>query len=415
MLCGSLKSNGLADPFKNNEDDTFPEEQLPPPLQEHDAPSADHPTRKGRQSEKPANGDLNHAAHPARYQHAAQMQQQAMLQQAPFPSYFDMWPAHAAAMSQAFGASGMGVAGMGNAEQNGAAAAAAAAFQTSMNMSAHQLAGLPLPQAGMHPATAAAKLAAVSSPSLQADTCRGAGLLSLGPAPSAVATAAAAAPPSQEAGPSSEAEQPPLTALTASMMVPQSSTAVGTTGIMHRPLLYPNVPGGTPSLFHTGLAPAATQAAASSAALISSGFPSSFPFPLNMPTLDANGNGTYPSAAADASRLSQLGLYGQHLPAFAHAAHTAGMGNFLPTPFAVNSHQGPVKSESTAAASAAADQGGLPSAAAGIAGEAGRKRKSPGSSQKRGARAGGAGGDAGGAVIARRAANRPPPQVKALP
>ncbi|KAL0032413.1 hypothetical protein WJX79_010192 [Trebouxia sp. C0005] len=28
MLCGSLNRNGLADPFKNNEDDTFPEEQL---------------------------------------------------------------------------------------------------------------------------------------------------------------------------------------------------------------------------------------------------------------------------------------------------------------------------------------------------------------------------------------------------
>ena len=135
--------------------------------------------RKGRQNEMPINEGPLHAGHPAHYhqQYQPHMQQHAASQHLHFPSYFDMWPAHAAAVSQAFGANlglganGMGVRGMRHHDQNGSAAAtshagdaAASAFQSSINMSAYQMAGLPVlqPLSGMQSATAAAKPDAIS-------------------------------------------------------------------------------------------------------------------------------------------------------------------------------------------------------------------------------------------------------------
>ncbi|KAL3157100.1 hypothetical protein ABBQ38_001346 [Trebouxia sp. C0009 RCD-2024] len=412
MLCGSLKSNGLADPFKNNEDDTFPEEQLPPPLQEHATASVDHPPRKGRQSGKAPAAGFAHAVYPALYQqqHAAQMQQPSASQQLHLPSYIDMWPTHAAAISQAFGANmGFGANGsISSLYQNAGAAAganaAAAAFAA--NMSAYQASGLPLPQ------TMPAALNAKAAPSADAVTNP-----SLPPHASPVPHCEPATAPvpavsaSQHATPASEAQQPPV--VPATSVLPQTSAAVGVTATMHPPMQYPTPPGSLPPLLHPSLAPPAVQATASTAAPPMSGFPGSFPFPPNTSAADAFNPAMHCSTAADMARLtqSQLGWYAQHLPPFG-GAHPPGLNGFLPTPFALNTDQARPKAEDTSAvASAAAGVPGLSTAAVGTAGEAGRKRKASGAAQRKGSRAGGAPGDAGGPVIARRAANRPPPQV----
>ena len=421
MLCGSLKSNGLADPFKNNEDDSFPEEQLPPPLQEHGPAAGDQLPKKGRQNEKPINEGPLHAGHPAHYhqQYQPHMQQHAASQHLHFPSYFDMWPAHAAAVSQAFGANlglganGMGVRGMRHHDQNGSAAAtshagdaAASAFQSSINMSAYQMAGLPVlqPLSGMQSATAAAKPDAISVSAPRADSPPNASSSDAKPAAAAVA----AAPSTEAAEGSAQPQQLPTGTAAPFTVLPQQSAAVGTTGIVHRPLQYPTPAGMVPSLFLPNMPANATQTTGNTAALPNGSCPGSFPFPPGMPPGDALPTSMCYSTAGDASRLaqSQLGLYAQHLPAFASAGNTAGIGGFFPASFAPNSNQAP--SGGTAAASAAVDQSGVSSAAAG---ETGRKRKSPGSSQKKGPRGGVVHGDAGGPVIARRAANRPPPQV----
>ena len=427
MLCGSLKSNGLADPFKNNEDDSFPEEQLPPPLQEHDPAAADQLPRKGRQSEKPTDEGPLHAGHAAYYhqQHPAQMQQHAASQHLHFPSCLGMWPAHAAAVSQAFGANlglvanGMGSRGMRHPHQNGSDAdtshagdAAASAFQSSMNTSAYQMAGLPMlqPLSGMQTATAAAKPDAVLASAPQADNLP----KPAGSDANLAATAVAAAPSTEEAQGSTQAQQLPAETAAPFMMPPQQSTAVGTSGIVDRPLQCPTPAGMVPSLFLPNLPPNATQTTGGTAALPNGSCPSSFPFPPSVPAGDALPANVCYSTAGDGSRLaqSQLGLYAQHLPAFAATGNPAGVSRFFPAPFAPSGNQAPVKSGATAAASAAVDQSGVSLAAGGAAAaETGRKRKSPGSSQKKGPKGGGVHGDAVGPVIARRAANRPPPQV----
>ena len=412
MLCGSLKSNGLADPFKNNEEDTFPEEQLPPPLQEHGS-AVDQPLRKGRQSERaPAPEGLVHAVHPAGYQpqDMPQVQQPASSQQLHFPSYFDMWPAHAAAMSQAlganmrFGANGIETGGMRhlNQDSDAAARASSAAAAFGVNPSAYQAAGL-LPSQAIsngYAATAGATTDAVTNSSLPSDSSPELDK------PKAPATVVPAVLASQEAPPASEAPQPP--GLPASSVAPQASTAVAASGAMHRPVQSPTPPGSLPPLRHPSLPHAAVPA--STAATLSSSFPGSFLFLPNAPAADSFAPALHSSTAADVTRLaqSQLGWYAQHLPPFTGPANPAGLNGYLPSPFVLDTHQVPLKAESPAAV----DADGLSSAAAGLAVEAGRKRKSPGSSQKKGPRTGGASGDTGGPVIARRAANRPPPQVK---
>lgn len=413
MLCGSLKSNGLADPFKNNEDATFAEEQLPPPLQEHATASMDHPARKGRQSEKLAAVGLAHAALPAFYQqqHAAQMQQPSASQQVQFPPYFDMWPAHAAAISQAlganmgFGANGMGLGGMQNLHQNGGTAAAgtsaAAAAAFGANMSAYQTSGLPLPQtvpAGVN-AKAAPVSDAITNPSLHPHTSPelrdGTGEPAAAPMPPVSA--------SQKTTLASEA-QPPLV-LPASSVLPYASTAAGAAATTHPPMQYPTPPGSLPPLLHPSLAPPASQ---TTAAAPISGFPGSFPFPPNTSAADAFGPAMH--SVADMTRLtqSQLGWYAQHLAPFSGTAHPAALNGFLPTPFALNTNPVCPKADNPAVASAAA---GVPGVSA-AAGEPAKKRKTSGAVQRKGSKAGGVNADAGGPVIARRAANRPPPQVQ---
>lgn len=395
MLCGSLKSNGLADPFKNNEDDTFPEEQLPPYLQEHSS-AVDQPPRKGRQNEMaPAPEGLARAVHSAGYQslHMPQVQQPASSQQLHFPSYLDMWPAHAAAMSQALGANarfnanGTGIVGMRHLHQNSNAGCAPAAAAFGVDLPDYHAAGLlqSQPVSNGFAATAAAASDAVTNPSLPPDSSSG--------LQGSMSEAAATAVPtvSQEASPASQAQQPP--ALQASLVAPQASTTVADTGTMHRPMQYPTPPGSLPLLLHPSLPLGAAPASASTAATLSSSFPGSFLFPSSAPAADA-------FAPADMTRLaqSQLGWYAQHLP-------PSSLNGYLPAPFVLNTHQVPFKTQSPAAV----DANGLSPAAAGSADEAGRKRKSPGSSQKKGLKTGGV---TGGPVIAKRAANRPPPQVK---
>ena len=406
MLCGSLKSNGLADPFKNNEDDTFPEEQLPPLLQEHGS-AMDQSLRKGRQSERaPAPEGLAHAVHPTGYQpqHMPQVQQPTSSQQLHFPSYFDMWPAHAAAMSQAlganirFGVNGIETGGMRHLQNSDAPAAAA----SGVNPSAYQAAGLlsSQPMSNGCAATAGATTDAVTNPSLPSDSSPELDK------PEATATGVSAVSASQEAPAASEAPQPP--GLPASSVAPQASTAAAASGTMHRPVQYPTPPGSLAPLLHPSLSHAA--APATTAATLSSSFPGSFLFPPHAPAADSLAPALHSSTAADVTRLaqSQLGWYAQQLPPFTGPAHPAGLNGYLPTPFVLNTHQVPLKAESPAAV----DANGLSSAAAGSAVEAGRKRKSPGSSQRKGPKTGGVNGDAGGPVIARRAANRPLPQVK---
>ena len=413
MLCGSLKSNGLADPFKNNEDDTFPEEQLPPPLQEHSS-AVYQPPRKGRQSEMaPAPDGLAHAVDPAGYQpqHMPQVQQPASSQQPHFPSYFDMWPAHAAAMSQAlganmrFGANGMAIDGMRRLHQNSDAVAGAdpAVADFGVNVPTCQAAGLlpSQPVSNGCVATSGPISDAVTDPSLPPDSSPELH----GNKPKPVATVVLAVSASQEASPASKAQPSPTLPL-----APQASTAVAATGTMHRPMQYPTPPGSLPPLLHPSLPLAAAPAPASTAATLSSSFPGSFLFPPNAPAADSFVPALHSSTAADVTRLaqSQLGWYGQHLPSFTGAANSAGLSGYLPAPFVSNTQHVPLKTEGPANVEA----NGLSSAAAGSAVEAGRKRKSPGSCQKKGPKAGGVNGDTWGPVIARRAANRPPPQVK---
>ena len=380
MLCGSLKSNGLADPFKNNEDDTFPEEQLPPPLQEHGAVSMDQPPRKVRQSERAPEG-LAHAVHPAGYQQMPQMQQPASSQQLHLPSYFDMWPAHAAAMSQALGAnmgfsnSGMGIGGIRHLHQNGNGAAGMnhTAAASGVDVPAYQTAGVPPLQAVSNGLAAAAGATsdAVTDPSFPSDSSPDI----QGRKPEASATVVPAVSASQEGCPAAEAQLP--SGASASSVAPQASAAVAATGTMHRPKQYPTPPGSLPPMLHPSLPLAATQAPASTAAALSSSFPGSFPFSPNALAANSFAPALHSSTAADVTRLtqSQLGWYAQHLPMFAGNTNPAGLNGYLPAPFVLNTNQVPLKAESPAAAGAAA----LSSVAAGLEGEAGRKRKSPGS------------------------------------
>ncbi len=423
MLCGSLNRNGLADPFKNNEDDTFPEEQLPPPLQEHDPPAAsDYPPRKARH----ADAAPVHSQHLMHHFPLAQLQHQALQLQhtgsfpVQFPSFFDMYPAHAQAASQAFAACGAAPHTMHGpvASVNGNGDACPSAIYGMLPN--HQMAGLPLhmPLSGTSGATDSAQ--AGVSPAAPAalgpvDAGVGAGVNQpAAPSIDAEAAAAAAAPVgidevgrAQHAGPSSF------------MVPPYPSTAVGTTGIMHRPIHYPTPTSGVPSLFHTSLPPAGIpqpdaalpQGLGPLPGLPSSSFPTSFGFPPNSSAADMFPPNLYYGAAADAARL-----YAHHMAPFAKTANIspygpAGLSTFLPTPFAATGLQTP-KVEGVTEVPAAPSQTDPAGSAAAAAVETGRKRKTPGSSQKKAGK--GAAAEAHGPVIARRAANRPPPQVRLL-
>lgn len=424
MLCGSLNRNGLADPFKNNEDDTFPEEQLPPPLKEHEPPTAsDHPPRKPRHADAAAAAPVN-SQHLMHHFPLAQLQHQALQLQhtgslpVQFPSFFDMYPAHAQAASQAFAVHGAAPDTMPGpvASVNGNDDAGPSAFHGMLPN--HQMAGLPLPRplSGMSGATDSAQ-AGVSPAAPTAagpvDMELAAGLNQTAP-PSSHAEAAAAAPMgmdemcrAQQAGPSSF------------MAPPYTSSAVGTTGIMHRPVHYPTPTSGVPSLFHTSLPPAGIpqpdaalpQGLGALPGLPSSSFPTSFSFPPNSSAADMFPPNLYYGAAADAARL-----YAHHMAPFAKTANIspygpAGLSTFLPTPFAATGLQTP-KVEGVTVVPAAPSQTDPAGPAAGAAVETGRKRKTPGSSQKKAGK--GAAAEAHGPVIARRAANRPPPQVRLL-
>ncbi len=425
MLCGSLNRNGLADPFKNNEDDTFPEEQLPPPLQEHDPPAAsDHPPRKARHADAAAAAPV-HSQHLMHHFPLAQLQHQALQLQhtgsspVQFPSFFDMYPAHAQAASQAFAAHGAAPHTLHGpvASVNGNGDAGRSAIPGMLPN--HQMAGLPLhmPLSGMGRATDSAQ--AGISPAAPAalgtvDVGVSAGV-NQAAAPSSDAEAAAAAAPmgideagrAQHAGPS------------AFMVPPYPSTAVGTTGIMHRPIPYPTPTSGVPSLFHTSLPHAGIpqpdaalpQGLGAMPGLPSSSFPASFGFPPNSSAADMFPPNLYYGAAADAARL-----YAHHMAPFAKTANIspygpAGLSTFLPTPFAATGLQTP-KVEGVTVEPAAPSQTDPAGSAAGAAVETGRKRKTPGSSQKKAGKD--AAAEAHRPVIARRAANRPPPQVSLL-
>ena len=281
----------------------------------------------------------------------------------------------------------------------------------------HQMAGLPLhmplsgtsgatdsAQAGVSPAAPAAlgsvdvgvgaEINQTSAPSSDAEA--------------AAAAAAAAAPMgmdevgrAQQAGPS------------LFMVPPYPSTAVGTTGIMHRPIHYPT--SGVPSLFHTSLPPAGIpqpdaalpQGLGAMPGLPSSSFPTSFGFPPNSSAADMLPPNLYYGAAADAAH---------HMAPFAKTANIspygpAGLSTSLPTPFAATGLQTP-KIEGVTEVPAAPSQTDPAGSAAAAAVETGRKRKTPGSSQKKAGK--GAAAEVHGPVIARRAANRPPPQVRLL-
>ena len=415
MLCGSLNRNGLADPFKNNEDDTFPEEQLPPPLQEHEPPAAsDYPPRKARH----VDAAPVHSQHLMHHFPLAQLQHQALQPQhtgsspVHFPSFFDMYPAHAQAASQAFAAHGAaphtlhGPAACGNGNGDAGPSASHGMLPN------RQVAGPPL--SGMNGAIDSAQ-AGVSpaAPAALGPVDMGLGV-NQAAAPSIDADAAAAAPTgidevgrAQQAGPS------------LFMAPPYPSTAVGTTGIMHRPIHYPTPTSGVPSLFHTSLPPAGIpqpdaalpQGLGAVPGLPSSSFPTSFGFPPNSSAADMFPPNLYYGAAADAARL-----YVHHMAPFAKTANIspygpAGLSTFLPTPFAVTGLQAP-KVEGVTLEPAAPSQADPAGSAAGAAVETGRKRKTPGSSQKKVGM--GPAVEAHAPVIARRAANRPPPQVRLL-
>ena len=283
-----------------------------------------------------------------------------------------------------------------------------------------QMAGLPLhmPLSGMSGATDSAQ-AGVSPAAPTAlgpvDVGVGAGVNQAAAPSSDAEAAAAAADPmgidevgrAQHAGPG------------LFMVPPYPSTAVGTTGIMHRPIHYPTPTSGVPSLFHTSLPPAGIpqpdaalpQGLGAMPGLPSSSFPASFGLPPNSSAADMFPPNLYYGAAADAARL-----YAHHMAPFAKTANIspygpAGLSTFLPTPFAATGLQAPKVEGVTveAAALSQADSAG-PTAAAAV--ETGRKRKTPGSSQKKAGK--GAAAEAHGPVIARRAANRPPPQVRLL-
>ena len=416
MLCGSLNRNGLADPFKNNEDDTFPEEQLPPPLQEHEPPAAsDYPPRKAHH----ANAAPVHSQHLMHHFPLAQLPHQALQLQhtgsfsVQFPSFFDMYPAHAQAASQAFAAHSAAPHTMHGpaASVNGNGDAGPSANHGMLPN--HQMAGLPLhmPLSGMNGAGDLAQ-AGVSPAALGAVDVGVGAEINQTSAPSSDAEAAAAAAPmgmgevgrAQQAGPS------------LFMVPPYPSTAVGTTGIMHRPIHYPTPTSGVPSLFHTSLPPAGIpqpdaalpQGLGAMPGLPSSSFPTSFGFPPNSSAADMFPPNLYYGAAADAARL-----YAHHMAPFAKTANIspygpAGLSTFLPTPFAATGLQTP-KVEGVTVEPAAPSQTDPAGPAAGAAVETGRKRKTPGSSQKKAGK--GAAAEVHGPVIARRAANRPPPQV----
>lgn len=419
MLCGSLNRNGLADPFKNNEDDTFPEEQLPPPLQQHEPPTASDPSRKARHADAaPVNSQhLMHHFPLAQLQHQALLLQHTGSFPVQFPSFFDMYPAHAQAASQAFAAQGAAPHTMHQpvASANGNSDAGPSASHGMLPN--HHMAGLPLhrPLSGTSGATDSAQ-AGVSPAALgSVDVGVGAGVnQTAAPSSDAEEAAAAAAAPTgvdemgraQHAGPSSS-------------MVPQyTSSAVGTTGIMPRPVHYPTPTSGVPSLFHTSLPPGIPQPDAALPpglgavpGLPSSSFPTSFGFPPNSTAADMFPPNLYCGAAADAARL-----YAHHMAPFAKTANIspygpAGLSTFLPTPFAATGLQTPkVEGVTVEPAAPSQTQPAGPPPAAAV--ETGRKRKTPGSSHKKAGKV--AAAEAHGPVIARRAANRPPPQVRLL-
>ncbi|KAL0049880.1 hypothetical protein WJX82_011620 [Trebouxia sp. C0006] len=382
MLCGSLNRNGLADPFKNNEDDTFPEEQLPPPLQEHEPPAAsDYPPRKAHH----ANAAPVHSQHLMHHFPLAQLPHQALQLQhtgsfpVQFPSFFDMYPAHAQAASQAFAAH---------------SAAPHTMHGPAASVNGNGDAG-PSANHGMLPNHQMAEINQTSAPSSDAEA----------------AAAAAAAPMGRDEVGRAQQAGPSLF-----MVPPYPSTAVGTTGIMHRPIHYPTPTSGVPSLFHTSLPPAGIpqpdaalpQGLGAMPGLPSSSFPTSFGFPPNSSAADMFPPNLYYGAAADAARL-----YAHHMAPFAKTANIspygpAGLSTFLPTPFAATGLQTP-KVEGVTVEPAASSQTDPAGPAAGAAVETGRKRKTPGSSQKKAGK--GAAAEVHGPVIARRAANRPLPQV----
>lgn len=439
MLCGSLKSNGLADPFKNNEEDTFPEEQLPPPLQEHDMlPSSDHSLKKARQhadaSAAAAAASGQHVAHAYNAQ-PAQLQQQGLqsqhngMLQMQFPSFFDLYPAHAHAASQAFAAHSTAPCAVpggvhphqngGGASVNGYADAGSAAFRgmpdqqmtdAQMLRPLTDMSGAADP-AGVSPAPAA-------SAAVPMDTTADHGV-SQAAEPSSTAQTAAAAPQPEMS--MSSAQQAGSSAF---VVPPYMSSTVGTTGIMHRPVQYPHFTSGVPSLFHTSLPPAVapqpdptaaaagpTQAFGTMTGLPSISFPGSFGFPPASCAADMFPPNLYYGAAAEAARL-----HAHNMAPFAKAASAslygpASLSTFLPTPLAASTLQTP-QPEATTAVPAGGGPSQVAGAAAESAGQAGRKRKTPGSSQKKMGKA--AAGEPGGPVIARRAANRPPPHVRSL-
>ena len=347
MLCGGLKSNGLADPFKNNEDDTFPEEQLPPPLQEHDP--SDQVPRRPRPAVAPSHPQLAPAFNPY-------MQLPYPLgQMYPVPAMVPTSSQHAGSnTNNAFEPSIVATAGAPDVPMPRplSRTGAAEGIPKTEDPSALQSPG------GASALATEAGTATVScidaDPSIAASTSGQPGQQA-GPLQYPVSAA------QQASGSGMGLSGPPF------MMPTSLSAPVGTTGIMHRPLPYPT-PASLPSLFHPAAQPDATTMQAFTG-MHGGNFPiGSQPMPEGFP-------GLYYGAAR---------LYAQHMSGpFARApgADTGMYGSavfnpFLHMPFGATGFPGP---QANALAAGSSQAVGSESAQAA---ESAKKRKS-GASGKR--------------------------------
>lgn len=356
MLCGGLKSNGLADPFKNNEDDTFPEEQLPIPLQEHNP--SDHPSRRPR------------TAAAALQPYMAPPFNPYMQLQYPMPH---LYPGHALSNSHAMPAVHAMMPGSFQHSSSGVTNSNAAA---AMAMGAPQILPMarPLARTGASDsASAKTDLPSEAQPSSATEATDAAGSVCLESdvVAASVASAGQDAQQTESMQPAVSLPQqawggppfgPPV------MMPPNLSAPVGTTGIMHRPLPYPP-PSSLPSLFQ----PTGQPEAAALQAL--SGMQGGN-FPL---TPQAMSEG-FPQLYFGAARLyaqHMSGPFGKAPGADASMCGPAGFNPFLHMPFGANGVLGSQASPAAAGSDHAAGSGSAQAA------ESSRKRKAPAASQKR--------------------------------
>lgn len=347
MLCGGLKSNGLADPFRNNEDDTFPEEQLPPPLQEHDP--SDQPPRRPRNIPPAAQPQLALPFNP--YMHL----------QHPLGHFY---PGHALSNGHAT------YAGMPSSSQHAGSNTTTA--NAAAGEAAEGLPGLPLPRPLSR--TGAGEVKAELASEAQLPSGADAAQRNAGTDAAASAGTAVEAQSIQQAGPmqypgfgpqqgwAGGPQAPPF------MVPPGLSAPVGTTGIMHRPLPYP-APSSLPSLFHpTGQPDAAALQALSG--MHGGNFPlSSQAMPEGFPRL------YYGAARLYAQHMA--GPHGRAPGADAAMYGSTGFNPFMHMPFGANNFPGPQANIPAANSGHAAESGSAQAA------ESVKKRKTSGATQKR--------------------------------